>query len=158
MIGTAMSLAFYHVPNHPHLRGLNWRLMLGSVRDPVFTGSWWLLTHPAGWRPCAVSHAQVFSIPEVASASAIGCAAATQLLAVLGGPLTLLTRTTMACCAAASLSAVTQANVAEALREAGPQGAHTKDLATACGVDAGKLGRSARSSRGKSSHTDSQRE
>lgn len=32
MIGDVMDLAFYHVPDKPHIRGLNWRLMLASVR------------------------------------------------------------------------------------------------------------------------------
>ena len=32
MIGTVMSLAFYHVPDTHNIHGLNWRLMLGSVR------------------------------------------------------------------------------------------------------------------------------
>lgn len=31
MIGTVMSLAFYHVKDTAHIHGLNWRLMLGSV-------------------------------------------------------------------------------------------------------------------------------
>ena len=42
--------------------------------------------------------------------------------------------------AIASLATVAQANVAEALREAGGQGVHAKELAKAKGVDAGKLG------------------
>lgn len=31
MIGTVMDLAFFKVPDTPHITGLNWRLMLGSV-------------------------------------------------------------------------------------------------------------------------------
>ena len=31
MVGTVMSLAFYHVPDPAGITGLNWRLMLGSV-------------------------------------------------------------------------------------------------------------------------------
>ena len=31
MIGTVMSLAFYHVADTHNVHGLNWRLMLGSV-------------------------------------------------------------------------------------------------------------------------------
>lgn len=31
MIGTVMDLAFFKVPDAPHITGLNWRLMLGSV-------------------------------------------------------------------------------------------------------------------------------
>lgn len=31
MLGYVMDLAFFHVPNKPHITGLNWRLMLGSV-------------------------------------------------------------------------------------------------------------------------------
>lgn len=34
MIGNVMDLAFYHVPDKPHIHGLNWRLMLASVRRP----------------------------------------------------------------------------------------------------------------------------
>ena len=32
MFGYVMDVAFYHVPNKPHITGLNWRLMLASVR------------------------------------------------------------------------------------------------------------------------------
>ncbi|KAJ3487689.1 hypothetical protein NLI96_g3365 [Meripilus lineatus] len=35
MIGDAMDLAFYHVPDKPHIRGLNWRLMLASAGVPA---------------------------------------------------------------------------------------------------------------------------
>ncbi len=31
MVGFAMDLAFLHVADTPHVRGLNWRLMLASV-------------------------------------------------------------------------------------------------------------------------------
>jgi hypothetical protein len=33
MLGFVADLAFYHVPNKPHITGLNWRLMLASVGD-----------------------------------------------------------------------------------------------------------------------------
>lgn len=36
MLGTVSSLAFYHVPDVPHITGLNWRLMLGSACFPAF--------------------------------------------------------------------------------------------------------------------------
>lgn len=36
MIGTVMDLAFYKVPDPPHVTGLNWRLMLGSVGAKLF--------------------------------------------------------------------------------------------------------------------------
>lgn len=32
MIGNVMDLAFYHVPDTHNIKGLNWRLMLASVR------------------------------------------------------------------------------------------------------------------------------
>ncbi|KAJ3852296.1 MFS sugar transporter [Lentinula lateritia] len=35
MIGTVMDLAFYKVPDPPHVTGLNWRLMLGSAGIPA---------------------------------------------------------------------------------------------------------------------------
>ncbi|KAJ3798615.1 hypothetical protein GGU11DRAFT_780178 [Lentinula aff. detonsa] len=35
MIGTVMDLAFYKVPDPPHITGLNWRLMLGSAGVPA---------------------------------------------------------------------------------------------------------------------------
>ncbi|CAL1708150.1 unnamed protein product [Somion occarium] len=35
MIGNVMDLAFYHVPDKPHIHGLNWRLMLGSAGVPA---------------------------------------------------------------------------------------------------------------------------
>ena len=31
MLGYVMDIAFEKVPDPPHIRGLNWRLMLGSV-------------------------------------------------------------------------------------------------------------------------------
>lgn len=31
MIGNVMDLAFFHVPDKHNIKGLNWRLMLGSV-------------------------------------------------------------------------------------------------------------------------------
>ena len=34
MIGYVMDLAFQNVPDPSGIRGLNWRLMLGSVRNP----------------------------------------------------------------------------------------------------------------------------
>ncbi|TFY77670.1 hypothetical protein EWM64_g6345 [Hericium alpestre] len=36
MLGTVVDLAFYKVPDHPHITGLNWRLMLGSAGIPAF--------------------------------------------------------------------------------------------------------------------------
>ncbi|TFY64940.1 hypothetical protein EVG20_g5772 [Dentipellis fragilis] len=36
MLGYAADLAFYKVPNRPHITGLNWRLMLGSAGLPAF--------------------------------------------------------------------------------------------------------------------------
>ena len=36
MLGYVMDLAFYHVPDKPHITGLNWRLMLASVRTNMF--------------------------------------------------------------------------------------------------------------------------
>lgn len=35
MVGYAADLAFYHVPDVPHITGLNWRLMLGSAGFPA---------------------------------------------------------------------------------------------------------------------------
>lgn len=32
MLGYVADLAFYKVPDRPHIKGLNWRLMLASVR------------------------------------------------------------------------------------------------------------------------------
>lgn len=32
MFGNVMDLAFYHVPDKHNIKGLNWRLMLASVR------------------------------------------------------------------------------------------------------------------------------
>ncbi|KAI0037114.1 hypothetical protein K488DRAFT_81345 [Vararia minispora EC-137] len=36
MLGYVMDLAFYRVPDRPHIKGLNWRLMLGSAGVPAF--------------------------------------------------------------------------------------------------------------------------
>lgn len=35
MLGYAADLAFYHVPDKPHITGLHWRLMLGSAGFPA---------------------------------------------------------------------------------------------------------------------------
>jgi hypothetical protein len=35
MFGDLLDLAFYFVPNKPHITGLNWRLMLGSAGIPA---------------------------------------------------------------------------------------------------------------------------
>jgi len=35
MMGNVSSLAFFHVPDKPHITGLNWRLMLGSAGVPA---------------------------------------------------------------------------------------------------------------------------
>jgi len=35
MIGNVMDLAFFHVPDKPHIKGLNWRLMLASAGIPA---------------------------------------------------------------------------------------------------------------------------
>lgn len=37
MLGNVSDLAFYHVPDKPHVKGLNWRLMLASVRLSLFS-------------------------------------------------------------------------------------------------------------------------
>lgn len=36
MIGFVADLAFFRVPNKPHIKGLNWRLMLASVSKLAF--------------------------------------------------------------------------------------------------------------------------
>lgn len=35
MLGYVADLAFYKVPDRPHIKGLNWRLMLASVRASI---------------------------------------------------------------------------------------------------------------------------
>ncbi len=35
MLGYVADLAFYKVPDKPHIKGLNWRLMLASVRTSI---------------------------------------------------------------------------------------------------------------------------
>lgn len=35
MVGYAADLAFYYVPDHPGVTGLNWRLMMGSAMLPA---------------------------------------------------------------------------------------------------------------------------
>ena len=39
MLGYVMDIAFEKVPDPPHIRGLNWRLMLGSVSPRLFRSS-----------------------------------------------------------------------------------------------------------------------
>ena len=74
----------------------------------------------------------------------IGCAAASQQLAIIGGPIKTLIRIAMSGPTIAPLATVDRANVAEALHEAGEQGVHVKELAKANGVEADKLGQLAR--------------
>ncbi|VDB96625.1 unnamed protein product [Peniophora sp. CBMAI 1063] len=99
-------------------------------------------TFPSTRGAFSMASESVRMAPDVAAASAVGCAAATQLLAILGGPMNTLIRAAMFGPVLAScIATVAEANVAEALREAGAQGAHVRELAKAKGVDAGKLAR-----------------
>ncbi|GJE87381.1 S-adenosyl-L-methionine-dependent methyltransferase [Phanerochaete sordida] len=80
-------------------------------------------------------------IPEVSQASALIVSAAYQLISSVRSPvLSALTVSTQYALTAA-LGVAAAANVAEALREAGPQGAHVKDIARASCIDPSKLAR-----------------
>lgn len=49
MLGFVSDLAFLNVPNKPHIRGLNWRLMLASAGVPalvVMTQVWFCPESP----------------------------------------------------------------------------------------------------------------
>lgn len=96
-------------------------------------------------------------LPEVVAASSIGCAAATQLVAALGGPMMLLAHSAVAVGVPAALATVTKGHVAEAVREHHDgKGADVKVVAKECGIDAGKLGTlsvSARQIRRRSAYT-----
>jgi len=67
MMGTVMSLAFFHVPDKPHITGLRWRLMLGSV-CALHLAAFFDLDWPfTGWLPSPSSHGSSVLLPRVAS-------------------------------------------------------------------------------------------
>ncbi|KZV60229.1 O-methyltransferase [Peniophora sp. CONT] len=99
-------------------------------------------TFPSTRGPTTLAAQAPRRLPEVVAASSIGCAAATQLVAALGGPMMWLAHSAMAVGVPAALATVTKGNVAEAVREnADGQGADVKVIAKECGIDADKLAR-----------------
>jgi hypothetical protein len=76
MLGLVADLALYNVPDQPHIQGLKWRLMLGSVRTKLellwYTQTLFArrLTYVALWQaglPAIVVMTQVYYCPESVS-------------------------------------------------------------------------------------------
>ncbi|VDB94250.1 unnamed protein product [Peniophora sp. CBMAI 1063] len=100
-------------------------------------------TFPSTRGPTTLAAQAPRRLPEVVAASSIGCAAANQLVAALGGPMNLLAYSAMAVGIPAALATVTRGNVAEAIRENDGEGggADVRVVAKECGIDADKLAR-----------------
>ena len=69
MIGYVMDVAFQDVRDPPHITGLNWRLMLGSVRFPSYFPMFSELTCMVllGWCSGVVHRFAGVLVPRVAS-------------------------------------------------------------------------------------------
>lgn len=80
-------------------------------------------------------------LPEVEQASALIVAAAYQLIQSVRSPALTLVAIATQYMTSAALGVATAANVAEVLRDAGPQGAHVNDIAKASNIDPAKLAR-----------------
>lgn len=67
MLGYVMDVSFYHVPDKPHITGLNWRLMLASVCSckPGSRGD----SYPfiIGWCPCTIHYGTSILLPRISS-------------------------------------------------------------------------------------------
>ncbi|KAI0795363.1 S-adenosyl-L-methionine-dependent methyltransferase [Irpex lacteus] len=83
----------------------------------------------------------VINDPEVEKASSVITAAASQLAAAVRSPMLSLFAVANQYFLSASLGVALKAHVPEILREAGPQGAHVKDIAAPSGINPDKLGR-----------------
>ncbi|KAA1470311.1 S-adenosyl-L-methionine-dependent methyltransferase [Dentipellis sp. KUC8613] len=79
--------------------------------------------------------------PDVLQAVGVLVAAATQLVATAKAPQANLMTMATQCTLTACLGVANDSNVAEILREAGPEGAHVKDIVKRNGLDADRLGR-----------------
>ncbi len=67
MMGYAMDLAFLNVPDTPNIKGLNWRLMLGSVGLFLHSSSEFRLIYHFDRRPVflpSLSCPKSFSAPS----------------------------------------------------------------------------------------------
>lgn len=64
MLGYVADLAFFKVPNKPHITGLNWRLMLASVFVGINTYILYTLNMFKAGMPALFLMAQVFFCPE----------------------------------------------------------------------------------------------
>jgi hypothetical protein len=64
MLGFVSDLAFFRVPNRPHITGLNWRLMLSSVSSASLSSITPPLMHIKAGVPALLLIAQVYFCPE----------------------------------------------------------------------------------------------
>ncbi len=67
MLGNVMDLSFYHVADTHNIKGLNWRLMLGSVSvfDTEFVNASKINMRNLGWCPCIDHHDPDSILPRV---------------------------------------------------------------------------------------------
>lgn len=65
MIGNVCDLAFYHVADRPHIKGLNWRLMLASVRFLILRFDYVDLSCITGWYSRSYHHVTGLLLPRV---------------------------------------------------------------------------------------------
>ncbi|KAI0318073.1 S-adenosyl-L-methionine-dependent methyltransferase [Amylostereum chailletii] len=99
------------------------------------------LTFPSSTTPFSLESEAGRNLPEVAQAGSVLVAAATQLITVARSPMLTVTIAAQQHALSAALGIATQANAAEAIREAGPQGARVNDIARASNIDPSKLAR-----------------
>jgi hypothetical protein len=67
MLGYVADLAFFKVPNKPHITGLNWRLMLASVLVSITALSFSLTNSAQGWYACTLPHGPSLFLPRISA-------------------------------------------------------------------------------------------
>jgi len=67
MLGYVSDLAFYKVPDRPHIKGLNWRLMLASVMICVYYTTCTLTKSNEGWYPRTLPNGTSLLLPRIAA-------------------------------------------------------------------------------------------
>ncbi|KAI0314195.1 S-adenosyl-L-methionine-dependent methyltransferase [Amylostereum chailletii] len=108
-----------------------------AIEKAVEAGS---LEFPSLSTPFTIQSEAARNLPEVAQAVSLLVAAATQLVAASRAPEQSMTIVALQHSLSSALRTAIESNVVEALREAGPQGAHVNDIAQASNIDPSKLG------------------
>ncbi|KIP10249.1 hypothetical protein PHLGIDRAFT_85462 [Phlebiopsis gigantea 11061_1 CR5-6] len=96
---------------------------------------------PSAYTPLTMESEAARMLPEVEKACALIVSATSQLAFAVRSPLQSIVTVALQHQVSAALGVAAAANIAEACREAGPQGAHVRDLAHASHVDPAKLSR-----------------